>query len=58
MSAQTQALSWLQAQLAAGGAAPEVAALHDARFATTLELAVRFGKVRRLGTAVCLQAAW
>jgi hypothetical protein len=30
---------------AKGGAAVEVSTLHDARFATTLELAVRFGKV-------------
>lgn len=44
-----QAVEWLRAHLAAavpeGEAPPDVCALHEARFTTALQLAVRFGRV-------------
>lgn len=39
-----QASQWLAHHLKAKAGAMEVTTLHDSRFATTLELAVRFGK--------------
>lgn len=39
-----QASSWLQSHLRSKSPTLEVTTMHDARFATTLELAVRFGK--------------
>ena len=46
-----RALAWLCARERSGAAAVEVTAMHEARFATALELAVRFGKVRTVSHA-------
>lgn len=40
----TQASTWLESHLRSKSSSLEVTTLHDSRFATTLELAVRFGK--------------
>lgn len=58
----SQAADWLRAHLAAaaspGEAPPDVCALQEARFTTTLELAVRFGKVRGWGGMVGWGWGW
>jgi hypothetical protein len=41
-----QAIEWLKVHITAAGQTPEVLPLHDPHFQNSLELAVRFGKVR------------
>lgn len=48
-----RALTWLCEHERSGAAAVEVTAMHEPRFANTLELAVRFGKVRACASAPC-----
>jgi hypothetical protein len=58
-SCLVQAIDWLKATTKASGASCEVVAQHDSHFINSLELAVRFGTVRRssiLATAVLTSA--
>jgi hypothetical protein len=41
-----QAIEWLKVHIKAAGQNPEVLPMHDPHFQNSLELAVRFGKVR------------
>jgi hypothetical protein len=41
-----QAIEWLKVHIKAAGQTPEVLPMHDPHFQNSLELAVRFGKVR------------
>jgi hypothetical protein len=46
-----QAIEWLKVHIKAAGQAPEVLPMHDPHFQNSLELAVRFGKVRMASAA-------